>query len=662
MLLYKAIVLKEGGDLAGSLKCLEDNIRKIRDKTGYLQIKAEILLELNQMNDAAIATKQLVESQPENYDFHHRLCRSLGFDGKMRDEEARLQLIKVYDSLQDQYPRSAACRRIPLEFLQGEEFRQAVDSYVRRFLLKGIPSLFRDLKPLYKDSAKSNILCELFRYYLNSLEETGRLPPLLQDNKQQQYSSDDSFESPQAVVWVLMYLAQAYDELGETQKALECLDAIQAHTPTLIELYSIRSQVLHNAGDLKGAAYFADLAQEMDLADRNLNSFAVQQNFSAGNAERAEKLSTLFTKEMGVQSTLYEMQCIWYEIAAGKCYMQLEKYGLALKNLRYVSKHFEDFREDQFDFHQYCVRKMTLRAYLGMLRFEDTIYANNFFFEAACLAIECYLKLYDDPKLAEYEIAYIQKEAKAKQKKEAVAQKKKDAAKSSKSKEEVKHEDDLVEEQLGLKYLKEDPLKQSVHLLSFLRQSNSDKIRTHCLSFQVYWRKEKICLCLQALKAVQRLAGTVHPLAHTMLIKLATKVEKWSTQEDLTLAQEIVSLEIKKILWEDMTAYNQRYLQEHCQHSLRNTIAACQVMYDLDAHNRGAAAKFLLENFDNFRHEKEEFEAAHKLLLQMGCLQEPYEWKKKCQKIFRWSNYFEGDAIWKNNSDGNNGKQYNEIK
>lgn len=33
-----------------------------------------------------------------------------------------------------------------------------------------------------------------------------------------------------------------------------------------------------------------------------------------------------------------------------------------------VSKHYFDIEEDQFDFHSYCIRKMTLRAYIEMLR------------------------------------------------------------------------------------------------------------------------------------------------------------------------------------------------------------------------------------------------------------------------------------------------------
>ena len=51
-----------------------------------------------------------------------------------------------------------------------------------------------------------------------------------------------------------------------------------------------------------------------------------------------------------------------------------EFFFQALKKLRAVNTHFTDMIEDQFDFHTYCLRKMTLRAYIELLRCEDTIY------------------------------------------------------------------------------------------------------------------------------------------------------------------------------------------------------------------------------------------------------------------------------------------------
>ncbi len=41
------------------------------------------------------------------------------------------------------YSRAAAC-------LQGPAFEEAAEAYLRPYLRKGIPSLFVDIRPLYK--------------------------------------------------------------------------------------------------------------------------------------------------------------------------------------------------------------------------------------------------------------------------------------------------------------------------------------------------------------------------------------------------------------------------------------------------------------------------------------------------------------------------------
>ncbi len=69
----------------------------------------------------------------------------------------------------------------------------------------------------------------------------------------------------------------------------------------------------------------------------------------------------------------------------------------ALKNLLAVAKHFAEIEEDQFDFHSYCIRKMTLRAYLALLRMEDGVYSAASYLKAAWAAVEVYVHLADSP-------------------------------------------------------------------------------------------------------------------------------------------------------------------------------------------------------------------------------------------------------------------------
>lgn len=59
----------------------------------------------------------------------------------------------------------------------------------------------------------------------------------------------------------------------------------------------------------------------------------------------------------------------------------------ALKKFLGVSKHFEDFVEDQFDFHGYCIRKMTLRSYIDLLKIEDELYG-EISFSKVCSLLE----------------------------------------------------------------------------------------------------------------------------------------------------------------------------------------------------------------------------------------------------------------------------------
>lgn len=76
-----------------------------------------------------------------------------------------------------------------------------------------------------------------------------------------------------------------------------------------------------------------------------------------------------------------------YELASGESYLRQGELGRALKKFLAVEKHYADITEDQFDFHSYCLRKMTLRAYVEMLKFQDRLHSHAYFHKAASGAI-----------------------------------------------------------------------------------------------------------------------------------------------------------------------------------------------------------------------------------------------------------------------------------
>ena len=137
---------------------------------------------------------------------------------------------------------------------------------------------------------------------------------------------------------------------------------------------------------------------------------------------------TLFTKDGDNSNNLFDMQCMWYEIEYGRSCLRSKAYGKALKKLRAVHTHFIDIIEDQFDFHTYCLRKMTLRAYVTLLRCEDSIYKHKFFRRAAHSLVECYMALHDNPNTASNADEDPELEGKSDLEKQKILNKRKKAA------------------------------------------------------------------------------------------------------------------------------------------------------------------------------------------------------------------------------------------
>jgi peptide alpha-N-acetyltransferase len=252
----------------------------------------------------------------------------------------------------------------------------------------------------------------------------------------------------------------------------------------------------------------------------------------------AEKIAVLFTKDGDQHNTLHDMQCMWYELASGESYFRQGDLGHALKKFLAVEKHYADITEDQFDFHSYCLRKMTLRSYVEMLKFQDRLHSYSYFHKAAAGAIRCYVKLYDSPPKSTTEqddemsklpaaqkkkLKAKQRKADARAKKEA-EEKNEEAATSGTAKSGKKPIKPVDPDPHGEKLLQvEDPLAEATKYLKLLQTNSPDSVETHLLSFELNMRKQKILLALQALKQLLRLDAE-NPDSHSCMIRFFHKV------------------------------------------------------------------------------------------------------------------------------------------
>lgn len=264
----------------------------------------------------------------------------------------------------------------------GDRFREIVDDYLRRGLRKGVPPLFVNVRSLYLHADKVKVITELIHGYHDSLKGTGHFSTADKE-------ADLAHEPASALLWTLYFMAQHYDHLRDTTKALEYINAAIEHTPTLIELFVTKGRIYKHAGDLVEAFKWLDEAQSLDTADRYINSKCAKYMLRANMVKEAEEICAKFTREdVSAMENLNEMQCMWFQTECALAYQRLEKWGDALKKCHEVDRHFSEIIEDQFDFHTYCMRKMTLRAYVGLLRLEDVLRQHPFYFKAARCAIE----------------------------------------------------------------------------------------------------------------------------------------------------------------------------------------------------------------------------------------------------------------------------------
>jgi N-alpha-acetyltransferase 15/16, NatA auxiliary subunit len=69
-----------------------------------------------------------------------------------------------------EFPRALVPQRILLTITNGEKFETLIKKYLHRGLKKNIPSLFVDIKPLYKDDAKRERIQSIVEDYRVELE------------------------------------------------------------------------------------------------------------------------------------------------------------------------------------------------------------------------------------------------------------------------------------------------------------------------------------------------------------------------------------------------------------------------------------------------------------------------------------------------------------
>ena len=514
-ILYKNTIIAEAGKLEQALEHLESIERIVLDRTAVMELKAEYLLRLQRNQDAEKAYRALLARNQEKRAHYEGLERALGLDREKVEDHGKL--LEMYDEYATKSERIDAARRIPLDFLKDDMFRQQAEKYLRRMFAKGVPSTFSNLKQLYQDDSKKETLRALAESLLaeepakpkdekeeTTAETNGSADPT--HNSASKASSSDAWK-----LSMNYYLAQHYDyylsrDLPKAQTHIEAVISLNTSKTDYTYLMT-RARIQKHQGATTAAADTMNQARELDLRDRYINTKCAKYQLRADANDAAVETMGLFTRKEAVGGPLgdlTDMQCVWFLTEDGESRLRQGNFALALKRFRTVFEIFETWTDDQFDFHAFSLRKGMVRAYVEMMRWEDTLRKDPLFTRAALSAIRIYTMLSDDPLLAHRSTANgangvstaAEKKKAAKKRKEAEKAEAEQKAKVAKQPvpkgedaEDVKKADADPEGTAAMKVAAERPLEEAMRFVSPVLEFSPRNLQGQVAGFEVFLRR-----------------------------------------------------------------------------------------------------------------------------------------------------------------------------
>ncbi|ROT36714.1 N-terminal acetyltransferase A complex subunit nat1 [Sodiomyces alkalinus F11] len=555
IVMYKNRLVAEQGDYQRALDHLDSAARSNLDRLAVLERRAEYLTKLRRNEEAAAVYRALLNRNPEHPEYYDLLEAVV----ELGSAEERK---KIYDEYAEKYPRADAPRRLPLNFLSGNDFVQAAKEYLTLMLNKGVPSTFANLKHLYSDSFKKETLATLAEEYISSHNDSADAT-----------NGDGTKGQPAA----LYYLAQHYNYhlSRHLDKAMHYVDMAIEKVPQSVEFHMTKARIWKHKGNLDKASEWMERARTLDTRDRYICTKAAKYLLRNNKNEEALKMMGHFTRAEtigGPFMDLVDMQAVWYLTEDGEAFARRGEEGPALRRFELVSNIFDTWVEDQFDFHAFSLRKGFIRAYIDMLRWEDRIREHPFYSRAALDAVALYVKRDDRAAAARANGDVTNGEDAAERKKaakKAAKEKQKlerEAAERAAKKDPNKGAKDGANRQIddvaGLKLLDAEPLSTAMKYVSHLLQFSPKNIHAQLAGFDVYIRRKKYVLALGCLNAAIALDAS-NPKVHERVIEFKHTIDPVLATLPPKV-QDLIKSEFKAVPADNTAGqYNQEFLEAH---------------------------------------------------------------------------------------------------
>jgi predicted Zn-dependent protease len=368
LLLFQNQSLELSQKYTEALEHLEKFGNKIVDKHSLRIQRARLQLFSGTFSNASELWAELLKEEPENEEFHAGLQLSV-LESDTSTAQALLQTrqnpILVFElspaqkkNILQYYQRLSlkgrTISKIEISLTLGtEEFVPKLRHFLRHSLEVGIPSTIQDVTMLAGFNKTNKAASQFQDIVVQSSMEI--IEELL--------SSESIL--PITMLWA-MHLKACLSELsGKFTQALEVLDVCLDHTPTAVDIYVKKVEILEKLGKVAVASDVAEECRRLDLQDRYLNNCSTKYLLRADKTEAGKETIALFTKHDGEpEKTLSDLQCCWYQLEVADSLARQKNWQQAIGKYSSVRQHFKDHFNELFDFHGYCNRKVISCSFL----------------------------------------------------------------------------------------------------------------------------------------------------------------------------------------------------------------------------------------------------------------------------------------------------------
>ncbi|PPS94787.1 N-terminal acetyltransferase A auxiliary subunit with TPR repeat [Cryptosporidium hominis] len=298
---------------------------------------------------------------------------------KVEYENSLRKIEQFFQEKKSQFPNSDTILRIELAFSSGEEFLRKFRIYLKSKLKSRITALKSLIGYLIKLDSKKKFL--IHSELNNIVSEYENL-----------YEKGEA-DKDELITLYLIY-SQHLDCIGLSLEGLNYIEKALKLDDKKPDAFNIKRRLLKHLYRFDEATNAINHARLMDINDRYLNTRTICACLENGDFNEAKELLKKYITRISDQSKSKEsevvpsneteiknLQMIWYE---KRVVRSLELFDSSIDGYVMTFDHYlrlldsmEIMKTDQYDYHLYCLRKMTLCRYLDFINMQDKLFCNT---------------------------------------------------------------------------------------------------------------------------------------------------------------------------------------------------------------------------------------------------------------------------------------------